>query len=37
MQVIKKLVTNPTSLIGIVLLLFFIIVAGFAPKIAPPD
>ncbi len=38
MTIIKKLITNPTSLIGIVLLLFFLILAIFAPNIAPvPD
>lgn len=36
MEVIKKLIKNPTSVIGIVLLLVFIFVAIFAEKIAPP-
>ena len=33
--VTKKLLKNPTAVIGIVLLLFFILVAIFAPQIAP--
>jgi peptide/nickel transport system permease protein len=35
MKVIKKLIKNPTSLIGIVLLVLFMLVAIFAPVIAP--
>jgi peptide/nickel transport system permease protein len=36
MRVIKKLLTNPTSLVGILLLTLFTIVAIIAPWIAPP-
>jgi peptide/nickel transport system permease protein len=36
MKVAKRLLTNPTSLIGILLLLAFAIVAIIAPWIAPP-
>jgi peptide/nickel transport system permease protein len=36
MKVIKKLLTNPTSLVGILLLLGFTAIAIAAPKIAPP-
>lgn len=36
MEVIRKLLRNPTSLLGIILLLGFIIIAAFAPNIAPP-
>lgn len=36
MTVIKKLLRNPTSLIGILLLLGFIIIAILAPILAPP-
>ncbi len=35
MKVIKKLLTNPTSLVGIILLLGFVIIAIFAPLLAP--
>ena len=35
MTVIKKLLTNPTSLIGLILLAMFVIVAIWAPSIAP--
>ena len=35
-KVLKRLVTNPTSLIGIILLLVFAVVALAAPLIAPP-
>jgi len=37
MTVINKLLTNPTSLTGILLLLAFAVVAVAAPWIAPPD
>jgi peptide/nickel transport system permease protein len=37
MKVFIKLLKNPTSLIGIVLLIIFILVAIFAPMIAPPE
>ena len=36
MKVIKKLLTNPTSLAGILLLLAFAVLAVAAPWIAPP-
>lgn len=36
MDVLKKLLRNPTSVIGMVLLLIFITVAVLAPVIAPP-
>jgi peptide/nickel transport system permease protein len=36
MKVVKSLLTNPTSLIGILLLLAFVVVAVAAPWIAPP-
>ncbi|MHC1782589.1 MAG: ABC transporter permease [Anaerolineaceae bacterium] len=36
MEVIRKLLRNPTSLLGIILLLGFILIAAFAPNIAPP-
>jgi len=36
MKILKKLLTNPTSLIGIILLIGFFLVAVFAPQIAPP-
>jgi len=36
MVVAKKLLKNPTSMLGIILLLGFILVAIFAPLIAPP-
>jgi len=36
MKVIKKLFSNPTSLIGILLLLAFAVIAVLAPWIAPP-
>jgi peptide/nickel transport system permease protein len=35
-KLLKQLFTNPLSLTGIVLILFFIVVAVFAPLIAPP-
>jgi peptide/nickel transport system permease protein len=35
-KVLKQLLTNPTSLTGIILILFFTAVAIFAPVIAPP-
>lgn len=37
MQAVKKLLKNPTSVIGLVLLLGFTLVAIFAPSIAPPE
>ena len=37
MDVVRRLVKNPTSLLGIVLLLGFVIVAIAAPFIAPPE
>ena len=36
MKVIKKLLSNPTSLVGILLLLAFAVIAVLAPWIAPP-
>ena len=36
MKVVKKLLTNPTSLIGILLLATFAIIAIIAPWVAPP-
>ncbi|MBI9043818.1 MAG: ABC transporter permease [Anaerolineaceae bacterium] len=36
METVKRLFSNPTSLIGIVLLFLYILVAIFAPLIAPP-
>ena len=36
-KLIKKLLKNPLSLSGILLILFFILVAVFAPVIAPPS
>ena len=36
MKVIRKLLTNPTSMTGILLLLAFAIIAAGAPWIAPP-
>lgn len=36
MKSIKKLVTNPISLIGLVLVLFFVAIAAAAPFLAPP-
>lgn len=36
MKVIKRLLTNPTSLSGILLLLTFVVIAIIAPWIAPP-
>ena len=36
MKVVKKLLRNPTSLAGIILLLAFMLIAIFAPSIAPP-
>jgi peptide/nickel transport system permease protein len=36
MKVLKRLLKNPTSLTGIVLLVGFIVVAVFAPMLAPP-
>jgi peptide/nickel transport system permease protein len=35
-RILKKLLSNATSLVGIVLLVFFIIIALFAPAITPP-
>lgn len=35
-RTIRKLFSNASSLVGIVLLIIFIIIAVFAPKIAPP-
>ena len=35
-RILKKLFSNATSLIGIILLIFFIIIAIFAPAITPP-
>jgi peptide/nickel transport system permease protein len=35
-KVLKQLLTNPLSLTGIILILFFVAVAIFAPVIAPP-
>lgn len=37
MKVIKKLLRNPTSLFGILLLVGFMLMAIFAPYIAPPE
>jgi len=37
MDVVRRLVKNPTSLIGIVLLLGFVVIAIAAPFIAPPE
>lgn len=37
MSVVRRLVKNPTSLLGIILLLGFVIVAIAAPVIAPPE
>jgi len=37
MKVLMRLLKNPTSLIGILLLLGFVLVAALAPVIAPPD
>jgi peptide/nickel transport system permease protein len=37
MKVIKKLLLNPTSLAGILLLIGFLLIAIFAPYIAPPE
>ena len=36
MRTVKKLLTNPLSLIGLVLVLFFVFVAVAAPWLAPP-
>ena len=36
MKIVKRLLTNPTSLAGLLLLLTFIIVAIIAPWVAPP-
>ena len=36
-RVIRQLLTNATALTGIILILFFALVAIFAPVIAPPD
>ncbi len=36
MKVLKRLLTNPTSLTGIVLLVAFVLMAIFAPMLAPP-
>jgi len=35
-RIIKKLLSNTTSLIGLILLFIFVIIAVFAPSIAPP-
>ena len=35
-RILKKLFSNATSLVGIILLIFFIIIAIFAPAITPP-
>jgi len=35
-KMIRQLLKNPSSLIGLLLILFFICVAAFAPAIAPP-
>ena len=35
-RIIKKLLSNTTSLIGLLLLLFLVVIAIFAPYIAPP-
>jgi peptide/nickel transport system permease protein len=35
-RLVKQLLTNPLSLSGIILVLFFVLVAIFAPTIAPP-
>ena len=35
-RILKKLFSNITSLIGIILLIFFIMIAIFAPAITPP-
>lgn len=35
-KLIKRLLRNPISLVGIILILFFVAVAVFAPLIAPP-
>jgi peptide/nickel transport system permease protein len=37
MDVVRRLVKNPTSLIGIILLLGFVVIAIAAPLIAPPE
>jgi len=37
MDVVRRLIKNPTSLLGIILLLGFVIVAIAAPAIAPPE
>jgi peptide/nickel transport system permease protein len=36
MKIVKRLLTNPTSLIGLLLLLGFVIIAIIAPWLAPP-
>jgi peptide/nickel transport system permease protein len=36
MKIVKRLLTNPTSLFGILLLLIFVVVAVTAPWLAPP-
>jgi len=36
MKVLKRLLKNPTSLAGIILLVAFVLVAIFAPQLAPP-
>jgi peptide/nickel transport system permease protein len=35
MKTVKRLLKNPTSLLGIILLLLFVIIALFAPQLAP--
>ena len=35
-RILKKLFSNITSLIGIILLVFFILISVFAPIITPP-
>lgn len=37
MKILKKLAANPLALLGAIILLFFLVVAVFAPKIAPPS
>ena len=37
MDVVRRLIKNPTSLLGIILLLIFVFIAIAAPVLAPPE
>lgn len=36
-RALRKFYKNPSAMLGIILLIFFILVAAFAPLLAPPQ